>query len=434
MPRTNIFSSLVALCLSGFCIAAEDPANTSPVDACTADAAFAEEELPASIDASVDGLQMAQREVLGDGLYGRVHVYRDTQYFFSVENMRHGAGQGENFTLWERSSGETPWKKRALFREHHPGMVSMLPLGDGELVFLYVDRKDERNRAVHLVRVADQVTPLWTFQDNQGVLNPVMDALSDGTLHILIPDRTGRLVRRFLVDPATGEQRRLPDIETPRSGARIYDRLIESDRLLVPLAVVHELLLMVIDLNDHGVTMHSLDRFTSNSGEPPRNMSFARMDDPDLYSMVYLRPAEFSDRAGRQGPRTGLVGEVVLSTLDPDSLETVGSTVIAGFSPQQASTHNFATARAGAGDILLAFTTVDRIHVRHLTARYENYTGAALTRWRVQADGTATRVAELEMKPFYSANMAPLDTREVLFSYNEARPGAPRVISRVIAK
>ncbi len=415
MRRKSCILSLVALCLSGFCVAAE-------------------KERPAPIDAGTDGLHLAQRDVLGDGLYGRVQVHRDTQYFFSVENMRHGAGQGENFTLWQRRLDENQWQKRALFREHHPGMVSMLTLADGQLVFLYVDRKDERNRAVHLVRVDDEVTPLWTFRDNQGVLNPVMDALPDGTLHILIPDRTGRVVRRLLVDPATAKQHRLPDIETPRAGARIYDRLIEKDRLLVPLAVVHELLLLVIDLNDHGVAMHSLDRFTSKSGEPPRNMSFARLDEPDLYSMVYLRPAEFSDRAGRQGPPTGLVGEVVLMTLDSDSLESVGSTVIAGFCPRKASTHNFATARAGAGDILLAFTTVDRIHVRHLTARYENYTGAALTRWRVQADGTATCVADLAMEPFYSANMASLDTREVLFSYNEARPGAPRVISRVVAE
>ena len=162
-------------------------------------------------------------------------------------------------------------------------------------------------------------------------------------------------------------------------------------------------------------------------------MTIDRLADPELYSLVYLRPAEFSGRGGRHGPPTGLVGEVVLRTLDTDSLETVGSTVIAGFCPERASTHNFASARVGDGDILLAFTTVDRIHVRHLTARYENYTGAGLTRWRVQPDGTASCVAELELDPFYSANMAPLGAREVLFSYNEARPGAPRVLSRIIA-
>ena len=129
-----------------------------------------------------------------------------------------------------------------------------------------------------------------------------------------------------------------------------------------------------------------------------------------------------------------MVGEVVLRTLNTDSLETVGSTVIAGFCPEKASTHNFANARVGAGDILLATTTVDRIHVRHLTARYENYTGAGLTRWRVQPDGTAICVGELELEPFYSANMAPLDAREVLFSYNEARLDAPRILSRVVAQ
>jgi hypothetical protein len=380
-------------------------------------------------------IHVTHREVLGEGLYGKVQVHHDTLHFYFVENMRHGAGQGEDFTLWRRGPDETRWRERPLFREHHPGMVSMLPMEDGRLLFLYVDRKDERSRSVHLVRVGDdEATSLFTFADNRGVLNPAMDMLPGGTLHVLIPDRTGRSVRRFLVDPLRGDQRRLPDIETPRSGARIYGRLLEEGRLIVPLAVVHELLLLVIDLDDHSVEMHSLDRFTSKSGEPPRNMAIYRLDEPDLYVLVYLRPAEFSDRGGREGPPTGLVGEVVLRTVDPDSLESAGSTVIAGFSPERASTHNIAAAQVGPRDVLLAFTTVDRIHVRHLTGRYENYTGAALARWRFGPDGTATRVAEVEIEPFYSANMTLSGDGQALFSYNKARPGSERVIRWIVAE
>ena len=400
---------------------------------CPAAAAPAAEQQAAR--PGLNGLYVARREVLGEGLYGWVAVHRDTLYFYFVENMRHGAGQGENFTLWRRGPDETQWRERPLFREHHPGMVSMLPMEDGRLLFLYVDRKDERSRSVHLVRVEDEEeTSLFTFADNRGVLNPAMDLLPGGTLHVLIPDRTGRSVRRFLVDPLTGDERRLPDVETPRGGARIYGRLLEEGRLIVPLAVTHELLLLVIDLDDYSVEMHSLDRFTSKSSEPPRNIAIYRLDEPDLYALVYLRPAEFSDRGGREGPRTGLVGEVVLRTVDPDSLESAGSTVIGGFSPERASTHNIAAAQVGPRDVLLAFTTVDRIHVRHLTGRYENYTGAALARWRVGPDGTATRVAEVEIGPFYYPNMVSAGDGRALFSYNKARPGSERVIRWIVAE
>ncbi len=52
-------------------------------------------------------LHVACREVLGESLYGKVQVHRDTLHFYFVENMRHGAGQGENFTLWRRGRDET---------------------------------------------------------------------------------------------------------------------------------------------------------------------------------------------------------------------------------------------------------------------------------------------------------------------------------------
>ncbi len=378
-------------------------------------------------------LQIAEHEVLGDGLYGRLVVHQQTQYFYFVENMRHGHGQGERFTLWWRQSGDPDWQARPLFREHHPGMISLLPGEDGQHLFLYVDRKDESDRSVHLVRVGEEPVSLFSFQDNRGVLNPAMDRLPCGKLHLLIPDRTGRTVRRFLVDPVGGDAERLPDIETPRNGARIYSRHLEGNRLIVPLAVVEQLHLLVIDVTDHSHELRQLETFSSKSGEPPRNMALNFYEDLDLYVLVYLRPAEFSDRGGRQGPRTGLVGELVLRTLTPDTLEPVATTVIGGFSSEKAATHNFASQPVGRRDLILATTTVDRIHVRHLTGRYENYTGASLSRWRVQADGRAARVAELEIEPFYSANMVAAGDGQLLFTYNEARPGAPRVITRIVA-
>ncbi len=377
-------------------------------------------------------LDIADRELLGEGLYGRLVLHQQTQFFYFVENMRHGHGQGERFTLWQRGIEESDWQARPLFRNHHPGMVSLLPLDDGSYLFLYVDRKDESDRSVHLVRVDEEPVTLFSFQDNRGVLNPAMDMLPCGALHVLIPDRTGRTVRRFLIDLARGDAERLPDIETPRGGARIYSRYLQGNRLIVPLAVTEQLHLLVIDVTDHRHELRQLESFPSHSGEPPRNMALSFSEELDQFLLVYLRPAEFSDRSGRQGPRTGLVGQIVLRTLTSDTLEPIATTVIGGFSAAEAATHNFTSQPLGSRDVVLATTTVDRIHVRHLTGRYENYTGAWLTRWRVNSDGRAERVAKREIEPFYSANMVAAGDGQLLFSYNLARPGAPRVIARVV--
>ncbi len=382
----------------------------------------------------LEGWRLVEREVLGENLYGGPTLHGNTMYFTFIENIRHGHGYGENFTLWRRDLGENAWEKRPLFPEHQPGMSSLLPLDDSDLLFMYVNRVEEENRRVHLVRVEeDTEIPLFELgqereSGNPGVLNPRMDLMSDGNLHLLIPDRTDRFVRRFIVDPETGQEQRLSDIETPRVGARIYGRLMENDRLLVPLAVVNELLLLVIDLTDHSYEVHSLDTFTSKSNEPPRSISMYRLENPDQYLVSYFRPAAFSDRSGRQGERTGLVGEVVLRVLETDSFETVESTVIAGFTPEKASTHNVPRTQVGPRDFLFAFTTVDRIHVRHLTGRYENYTGASMSRWHIRADGTPEIIFEEDLSPFYSASLQTMDDGKILFTYKDATSGASRIL------
>ena len=366
-------------------------------------------------------------EKLGDGVFAQSAVWHQgSLHLTTVENMRFGHGQGENFTHWRREDGGKRWHKQPLFAEHNPGMTSMMPCGADSHLFLYVDRKDESNRSVHLARVdGGRERSLFQFRDGRGVLNPQMDMLADGRLHLLIPDRTGLQVRRFLVDAQTGDSERLPDVVMPRAGARIYGRLVDGNRLIVPVSVIHEMLMLVIDLTDHRAVLHSIDTFTSASGEPPRMTTVFRLADSDRYALVYLRPAAFSDRGGRRGPATGLLGEIVVNVVDAKTFESIRQTVIAGFDARAAATHNLDAAQTGPREFLLAHTEVDRIHQRHLTGAYENYGGGFLTRWSVDGEGRPERKAEHRLPPYFSTRLAIGPEGRASLVCNEARPGDP---------
>jgi len=378
-------------------------------------------------------IKVQEQEHLGDDLHGRAHAwFEGTLHLHTVENVRHGHGQGENFTHWKRADGSKQWHKQLLFTQHMPGMATILPLGDDSTIFLYVDRQDESNRVVYIKRVdGNTVTQLFTLRDGNGVLNPHVDLLDNGQLYVLIPDRTGYIVRRFIVNAQTGEHKRLQDIRMPQRGARIYDRLIRGSQMIVPVAVIHELFLVVINLKDHTHEMYSLDTFTSASNEPPRNMEILTFEDFNRYGILYLRPASFSDRAGRRGAATGLLGEIVIDQVCMDEFKSMSKTVISGFMAEEASTHNYSALQVGPRDVLFANTLVDRIHQRHLTTEYKNYVRGQLTHWHLDDAGEFVKKAERTMEPFWGTKLLMGEGGQVFFFYNHARPGDALMLERL---
>lgn len=267
-------------------------------------------------------------------------------------------------------------------------MISTLRLDNETTLYLYVDRRGTEHLYLQLLDddgVLRTVFDLPRGGEFNRFLNPHMDRMPDGRIHLLLPDRADTVVRRFIVDPVTGDHERLSDIGMPREGARIYDRILLGTRLIVPVSVVDELLLLVVNLNDQSVASYSLDRFSSPSEEPPRNTSVFHLKIANELVLFYMRPASFSDRPGRHGPPTGLVGEHVCMVVCAETYAVKRNTVIAGFEARAASTHNYDVARTSEREFLFAHTEVDRIHQRHLTGAYENYVGSFLTHMQTNA-------------------------------------------------
>jgi hypothetical protein len=250
----------------------------------------------------------------------------------------------------------------------------------------------------------------------------------------MIPDRHSLEVRRLIVDPASGENERLPDISMPRKGARIYGSLVDSNRLLAPVSANNELHLLVIDLDDQSHSLHRIDHFTSKGGEPPRMQSIFQLPGKDRYAVVYMRPAEFSDRFGRKGRKTGLLGEIVVNTIEKqgDDYHSVRNTVIAGFKAQAAATHNMAVTQIAPDQFLLAHTEVDRIHERHLSGKYENYVGGFVTQWRIDDEGRPHRLGMAELPPFFSTRLETMPgERTAVLLCNLAQEGDPMMLFRI---
>lgn len=359
--------------------------------------------------------------------------------FYTLSNIRFGHGQGENFTLWRRRAGSSDWERSPvpLPEGHMPGMISNLRLDDETTLYLYVDRRGAEH--LYLQRVDGDGAMQTLFDLPKGgefkrFLNPHMDRMLDGRIHVLLPDRNDVVVRRLIVDPVTGAHERLPDIRMPRTGARIYDRLMVGTRLFIPVSVIDEMFMLAVDLDDHSIEMHSIDQFSSPSGEPPRNTSIFRLQATDEIAVFYLRPASFSDRPGRHGPRTGLVGEHVCTVVCAETFKVKNSTVIAGFEAEAAATHNYDVAQVDKREFLFAHTEVDRIHQRHLTGDYENYVGSFLTHWKIDESGTPVEMGRRRL-PFISffTLAASVDGNAILLC-NEARQDDPLFMYRFNAE
>ncbi len=377
------------------------------------------------------------REHIGNRLFARDAVLSQDNgiRFYTLSNIRFGHGQGEDFSQWHRTAGTRDWEISPvpLPEKHMPGMISKLRLDDETTLYLYVDRRDAEH--LYLQRVDGDGAMQTLFDLPRGgefkrFLNPHMDRMPDGRIHVLLPDRNDVVVRRFIVDPVTKARERLPDIRMPRTGARIYDRLVVGTRLFIPVSVIDEMFILAVDLDDYSVEMHSIDRFSSPSGEPPRNTSIFRLQATGEFVLFYLRPARFSDRTGRHGPPTGLAGEHVCTVVCAETFRVKNSTVIAGLKAEAAATHNRAVARIGEQEFLFAHTEVDRIHQRHLTGAYENYVGSFLTRWKIDQDGTTVELGRREIPPMSFFTVASNGKGDAILLCNEARQDDPLFMYR----
>jgi hypothetical protein len=366
------------------------------------------------------------KEELGQNLFALDIVCEgEAEHLLIVEDMRFGHGDGKNLTHWHRSTSNEPWKKRLLFPSHRPGMARMLLLEDRSFLVLYVDREDEENRRVFLQRVSEERTEeLFQYSAGRGVLNPQMDLLPNGLLHLLIPDRTSVEVRRFVIDLATRRFERLADIIMPKSGARIYDRLVHDGHLVVPISINNEMQIAFIALDDHQPSLRSVDRFESAGNEPPRMTTAMWLPDRNLYAFVYMRPARFTDRYGAKGPRTGTLGEIVLNLVD-QSGHHQRSHILAGHEARRASTHNIATLPLDGPRLLLAHTEVDRVHERVISGEYANYMGGFVTLFELDPQNQLVAPQQLMLPPFFSTHLARRADGTVLLLCNEASPGNP---------
>jgi hypothetical protein len=374
----------------------------------------------------LQALEKVGKEELGEDLFALdVACDGDAEHLLIVADMRFGHGDGKNLTHWHRSSPTGPWQKRLLFPSHRPGMARMLLLKDGSFLVLYVDREDEENRRVFLQRVSGERTEeLFQYSAGRGVLNPQMDLLPNGRLHLLIPDRTSVEVRRFVLDLTTRRVERLADIIMPAPGARIYDRLVHGDRLVVPISINDEMQIAFIGLNDHQPSLRSVDRFQSAGNEPPRMTTALWLPDRNLYGLVYMRPASFTDRHGVKGPRTGTLGEIVFNLID-QSGRSQRAYILAGHEARRASTHNIATLPLDGPRLLLAHTEVDRVHQRVLDGDYANYMGGFVTLFELDPQNEPVARQQLKLPSFFSTHLARRSDGTVLLLCNEARPGNP---------
>lgn len=415
------------------------PVVTCVVGACLA-ARAEPEALPVTdaLGAATETGMRVLRETISRGDHCQTVAWRSGELVVgTIQNMVIGAGYGDQFTLWRRRDGESAWRSDRYFPDHSPSMAEILPLDDGSTLVLYTDRRDERRRRVFLHRVGPgDARQLFDFAaDTTGVLNPQLVKLDDRRVLVLIPDRnSGVDTRRFLVDLDAGTHERLPDIPMPAPGGRLFEMLRDGDRLIVPHSMIHRLDILTIDLPTGSHSLHQVDSFTSVCGEPPRSTCIFKLEDSGQYALVYLRPAAFSDRVGKRGPPTGLLGEIVLNVVDAQTLTSVRQTVIAGFRAEAAATHNMAAVQTGPREFVLAHAEVDRIHQRHLTGENKNYVGGFITRWRIGSDGSPELLERCAVPPFYGTRMAADDAGGARLICRQAGEGDPLQLFTILTR
>ncbi len=353
-------------------------------------------------------LEPVGRERVATGLYSSgLAIHGEDLLFTTVTHMAHGHGQGHNLMIWRRPLDGELWRTLPVRPERKPAMLSVVPLEHrpGETLLAYVDRQDEDDRVVYLERLIDdnELVSILDYSEDRGVLNPLVAPVpEDDAAYLFIPDRGADWrVRWFRIGLDDDSVERLEDIPMPVRGARLFGHHRDGDRLVLPVGLAQELHVLDIDLDTGTYELIQVDTADSPDQQPCRSVSVHPFPEQNLYLLTYLRPAEFSDR-----PRTGLVGEVVANALCMDSLESIERTVIGGYRAEEAATHQIASAKVAEDAFVTAYTTVDRVHQRHLTAEFVNYVSSHVDRWRLESDGSVTAQTQHEMDPFWRVNLA----------------------------
>ncbi|MFW5802329.1 MAG: hypothetical protein ACOCWJ_00285 [Verrucomicrobiota bacterium] len=360
-------------------------------------------------------LRSLGKERLGTKLFNQrrsFQYHNDTLSFATVTDMVHGAGQGHNLMLWQKPQGADLWQINTVRPERKPTMISILPLEHraGETLIVYVDRQhdevDKDRRVVYVDRLkgTEQIEEVFSYSDNKyGVLNPVCVLVPERDIaYLFIPDRGKNWrVRWFRIDLETDSVKRLEDIPMPAKGARLFEYHRDGNRLILPVGLEQQLHLLEIDLAEETHNRVQIDEAESPDNQPCRAVDIFPFEEKGMFLLTYLRPTSFSRR-----PRTGLLGEFVAHTVDAKTLESVSETVIGGYSAEKAATHQVATVKAGDNAFVSGYTTVDKIHQRHLTGKYKNFVAGHLDLWKIEDDGRATRLAGRERSPFWRIDLA----------------------------
>jgi len=364
-------------------------------------------------------LEMLDQELIGVELHnmrGTLGLHDGALHFTTITDMVHGAGQGHNLMLWQRPPQGALWRVTPLRPDRKPAMIRYLPLPDhpGQALLVYVDREDEAARVVYVDRLSEEqgLNEILAYADNRGVLNPIgVPVPGRNVAHIFIPDRgSDWRIRWFRVNLETDEVERLEDIPMPRQGARLFDYHLEDTRLLLPVGLARELHLLEIDLDAMTHTLHQVDEANSPDNQPCREIALHAFPELELYLLTYLRPTAFSDR-----PRTGLLGEVVATALRQDTLEPLKRHVIGGYRAEEAATHQVSSAKVADDAFVVAYTTVDSIHQRHLTGEFINYVASHLDRWQLDANGGLSSQGQHTLDPFWRVDLATDEDEGILY-------------------
>lgn len=373
---------------------------------------IAEEDLPGS----PGELKLLRTEQVGVRLYNQrrsLRVKDGDMLYATVTDLVFGKGQGDNLTLWRRPAGQQLWQGTLIRPERKTTMIQVEDLENhpGDRLISYVDRQNDHisiaQRVVYLERLTQNGTAIQEvikYSDGgSGVLNPVLIPYPEKDLaYWFIPDRTTPWrVRWFRVKLSDNSWERLEDIPMPAGGARMYGFHRQKNRLVIAVGMSANLYMLDMDLEHETYTLHQVDQAVSPDGMPCREVDLHFYEDLNLYVATYLRPTRFSNR-----PVTGLLGEVVATTLNGDTLAPLHKTVIGGFTAETAATHHVMSARVCDRSFVSSYTTVDKVNQWHLTGDFKNMVATHVDRWEVRADGTLIqRQAGVLSQTYYRQDM-----------------------------
>lgn len=363
--------------------------------------------------------QQQSKEILGLGLASssRGFYYRNGKlYALLSRNINPATGAGVGLEYWEKSVGAGGWRQFR-FPELEGRLFSMYDLvftkNKNILYFIYNERTEEPRRGVLIDRFDGMVRqPLFEFDDEELVLNPVGVVDSRDQLHVFVPSRGNpSFIRWFTINPTTRETVRV-DLSLPGRGTRLYGYGIyqEGDQVLLAAGEVGAVHLLEIDLRHRSAIVHTVDQF--NHTEAARMFSIMVFPEMDIILLTYLRPASFSDR-----PRTGIVGEVVANLIDRATLQSRAIAPLGEFSAQNAATHYTHAVKIAPDMFAVIYTTVREIHLWSKTGVHGNYNLSYLCWYRLSGSSsnpTLQKVDQQVLPAYWGSSLAWIDTERTL--------------------